>query len=864
MIRKLFLLSAIVAAIALAAVWASPRDSEATTWTPFFGPSDFYRLDPLTPGAATDLHTQFNVNAPSANFSGLFGRAITFGDSDVFVADAAGVPGTGAYIGSLSSVAILGLANEGCNSTVPVTFNFVEANVATTARPFTNGGAMTVGGGGIADATTTTMTYSHSLDPLGLKQGADGTPVEGTILAGVNEIRIDTEEMLVVAVDPAANTYGIVRGWNGTTAAAHSAGAAVSRVAVIYPNGPGTNLLANLGEDDGDVDNNGVAEEAAGSPGGPQTNGNQVADGADLVPSFVRDSQDPNGNADDGGYVPSRARYAGVAFVASSLIVILQFSIMDLGALTVFPNLQWATAGWGYPSVTFLQDPLAPASDSAITDFCNFSSNTFLFGTTHDNLCTGASPPGACTGSGAGFTLRLAVDGGGPTGGAGACPSTAYTPVVTLNGAITAAATSAVYTSAGDPIAVGHVIQMDAENMSVTAVDTGTNTLTITRGQRSSVAAAHANGVAINQLTPVNECGTNRSSNPATAQRLRYYQYSVSQRDYDNDGHENALDTCPYNANAAWNPREFNISSGGDGDADGLPDACDPTPASGSADHDGDGGGTGWLNRLDNCPTVPNTAAVMTAPNVRQYDQDTAPGVNVYDGGPSTDSIGPECDIAGNSCGGCPALTPTGANGHYHAAYAAQTICIGAANAECDNTPGLAGGASDSDGDGVTNASDTCRDFSNPPTRFSGASANSTVSVATGGGTALTVASAAGFTTGSPVVIDSPLETLRYITTIVGNTLNLNAAVSAHGIGDPVSQVSFSQSIRDLNNNGTIGVIDDLAAIANAGFTTGGDPSLPAGYSARFDFNNNGSIGVIDDLATIAGSALQPGNCGPL
>ncbi len=482
--RKLLLLSAFVAVIALATFWATPRSSEATTWNPFFGPTDFYRLTPLTPNTPTDLHAQFNVFAPSTNFSALMGRAITFGDTDVFNASAADVPGTGAYIGALDSVAILGLANEGCNSVVPVTFNFVEASVdgggaaSTAARLFTNpAGGMTVGGAGlpsVADDTLTDFTYTTAggVDPLGLKAGADvaglGTAPEGTIAAGVNEIRIDSEEMLVVGVDNGTNQYRVIRGWNGTNSSVtHAAGATVRRVPVIYPNGPGSNLLANLGEDDGDLDNNGVPEEAAGPPGGTQFNGNQVADGADALPSFVRNSIDPNANADDGGYVQLRARYSGVAFVASSLIVILQFAIAEAGGLQTFPQLDWATAAWGYPSVTFLQDPLAPPSDSAITDFCNFSSNTNITGTTHDNLCTGASPPGACTGTGAGFTLRLAVDGG--------CPGT----------------------------------------------------------------------------TTPNECGSVRARTPSTANAcggqpagwtscsVRYYQYAVSQRDADNDNHEN-------------------------------------------------------------------------------------------------------------------------------------------------------------------------------------------------------------------------------------------------------------------------------------------------------------------------------------
>src|SRR6266545_3422430 len=514
--KKLLALVGLLVLVALAAMWATPRSSEATTFSPFFGPPDFYRLDPTTAGANSDVHAQYNIFAPAGNFTGLMGGAFTLGDPAVSVSDAATIPNVGAYVGQLDSTATLGLLNNGCFSPTPVTFNFVESNVVTTARPFTNGGAMTVGAGGIPaalDDAITTFTYSHTLDPLGLRAGADGTATEGTIQAGVNEIRVGIEEMLVVGVDTTANTYQAVRGWNGTPTALHNAGDAVSRVAVIYPNGPSTNLLANLGEDDGDLDNNGVAEEVLGTPGGASFNGNQVADGADAVPSFVRDSLDPNANADDGGYVQARARYAGVAFVANTLIVILQFVVMDLGALQTFPNLDWVSPTWGYANLTFLQDPVAPPSNSSINDFCNFSSQTDFFGIPHDNTCTGASPPLACTGEGGTFQLRLAVDNG--------CPA---------------------------------------------AVPT----------------------------TP-NECGNQnggppevvRQTNPASPTVVRYYQYGVSQRDYDDDGHENALDTCHSVPNPSWNPRTLNNASGGD-DSDGAPTVCDPTPGTAAADADGD------------------------------------------------------------------------------------------------------------------------------------------------------------------------------------------------------------------------------------------------------------------------------------
>jgi hypothetical protein len=108
---------------------------------------------------------------------------------------------------------------------------------------------------------------------------------------------------------------------------------------------------------------------------------------------------------------------------------------------------------------------------------------------------------------------------------------------------------------------------------------------------------------------------------------VRFYQYAVSQRDYDNDGIENGLDPCPSDPNPGWDPRVPNNLSGGDGDADGLPDECDPSVGPNN-DEDGDG----WQNRIDNCPTVPNSdvgGGGGTTPNTFQYDRDVPPGEDV-------------------------------------------------------------------------------------------------------------------------------------------------------------------------------------------------------------------------------------------
>src|SRR4029453_19058991 len=424
--RKLLLFSALAAVIAIAGLFASPRGSEANQFNPFFGPTAFYNLSNTAVNANPDINTQFNVLPPSANFSAQMGRAITFGDAAGFNASAAQIPGVGAYMGQLSSVAQLGLANEGCQSPVAVTFNFVEANVDTTAQsidtapgdgnPNTSNDPLLVNmAGGTGTGTTIVYDGATNTDPMG--RGTDGLPV--------NIIQIDNERMLVTNAPTglpnthggtsggtnAAKTYTVTRGWGGTAVVAHADNAEIRRVNIIFPAGPDSNLLANMAEDDGNMDNIGGVENV-------DYGGNLVSDGADSgAPSFIRDSFDPDGNQANGGYVQPHARYYGVAFVANSLIVTLQFVIGAPGALQTFPNLQWANADWGYSSSTFLQDPLAPPSNSAISDFCNFTSNTLLYGIPHDNACTGAvSPPAACSATGAGFTLRLAVDNGCPAG----------------------------------------------------------------------------------------------------------------------------------------------------------------------------------------------------------------------------------------------------------------------------------------------------------------------------------------------------------------------------------------------------------------------------------------------------------------
>src|SRR5437870_2315407 len=236
MSKKFLALTGIAIAIALTAVMAMPRGSEATAWSPFFGPSDFYRLEPTTvsgaasPGAGTypDIHAQYNVFAPSSNFTALFGGAMTLGPAAVQTASAAGIPNTGALVGSPTAGSILGIAGEGCNTLVPVTFRFVEASVdQTLARPLGaalgNPSLMTLSANmtNVAD----NLTYNGA-DYLGTRTGAlvTGTPGDANHPdAAVNEIRVGTEDMLVTGANAVTNTLTVLRGWNGTPVAAHNA-----------------------------------------------------------------------------------------------------------------------------------------------------------------------------------------------------------------------------------------------------------------------------------------------------------------------------------------------------------------------------------------------------------------------------------------------------------------------------------------------------------------------------------------------------------------------------------------------------------------------------------------------------------------
>src|SRR5574341_794579 len=156
-----------------------------------------------------------------------------------------------------------------------------------------------------------------------------------------------------------------------------------------------------------------------------------------------------------------------------------------------------------------------------------------------------------------------------------------------------------------------------------------------------------------NPNTVTDEGGVVHRTNPSTDGTYTFMDYARSSRDFDNDGTENLLDTCPSVSTPAWNPRIFDATN--DPDNDGIPGqdnlglpgeqlladtGCDTTPITANNDHDGDG----FQNRQDNCPLVANGT---------QAESDS-------------DGIGDPCDVV-----------DTQGDGHLHEVCITDTAVVG-------------------------------------------------------------------------------------------------------------------------------------------------------------------------------------------
>jgi hypothetical protein len=127
---------------------------------------------------------------------------------------------------------------------------------------------------------------------------------------------------------------------------------------------------------------------------------------------------------------------------------------------------------------------------------------------------------------------------------------------------------------------------------------------------------------------------------------------SFGQRDADDDGYENALDTCALQPNVG-NPR---ISNDGDADGDGLDAACDPNDDAASGGTDSDEDADGYQNRQDNCPLVPNGEAEdnQQDTDIDQIGDACDPEPDVENGELGFSDLTQEVVIGGGGAGGRP------------------------------------------------------------------------------------------------------------------------------------------------------------------------------------------------------------------
>jgi hypothetical protein len=194
--------------------------------------------------------------------------------------------------------------------------------------------------------------------------------------------------------------------------------------------------------------------------------------------------------------------------------------------------------------------------------------------------------------------------------------------------------------------------------------------------------------------SPTYEANCVRYGNPAAAQHY-FYVYQQSQRDYDGDGIENSLDTCPLTSTPLYDPR---VSGGpNDSDQDRVPGGgpaggCDPASGTSNNNIDGDNAADGgqWLNTPDNCPLIVNG-------DQKESEAHQPYSVAAPRGGSKTDGMGDACDPQ-----------PTVANGHFHTNWKLVPKCIG---------------ATDTDGDGFCDSTETTLGScsANPCTGYTGA-----------------------------------------------------------------------------------------------------------------------------------------------
>lgn len=198
--------------------------------------------------------------------------------------------------------------------------------------------------------------------------------------------------------------------------------------------------------------------------------------------------------------------------------------------------------------------------------------------------------------------------------------------------------------------------------------------------------------------------------------------FGMEDRDRDNDGLDDEVDTCPEQAEDPDGHADGDGCPDGDNDADGIPDTadgCPSQPEDGDGFKDGDGcpdpdnDGDGILDGEDRCATQPGTAAFQGCPAPDRDgdgvgDPDDAcidePGLTTLLGCPDQDGDG----IA-DSLDGCPAEAGTAAS---NGCPDKDGDTVPDASDRCVDAPGTVDlkGCADRDADGIADPDDKCQD----------------------------------------------------------------------------------------------------------------------------------------------------------
>ncbi|MDO8615357.1 MAG: thrombospondin type 3 repeat-containing protein [Dehalococcoidia bacterium] len=591
----------------------------------------------LAPDAPTNYSTVFNVPWGRLNF----GSLATFSPPDAVITPGTSLP-LGAIVGKLRSSTTLGLVNARCYSGQSSTYT-LEVN-------FT-----------FMNATTNT---GLPMDALTIVPPTDGS--EG-------------------ALEPFRNDV------NGNGLPDH---------VDYYPS-----YLNNIFDPDFIGDMNGdfdladsFPEATAEAATGVNFNGDgDTTDAADLN----NDGDTTDTVAENGPKPPLTplARYSGTTVVAGTAVNLefVQFEPGQLAGAGFDANNPFSEmdAGLGYPSIVILNDPTQPLSPSSITDFCSpLASFTILFGNTQDNPCTPASvagvnpqgnlagAPGVTTGDGVGCLNSNIPCIPGPCTAAQNAPINS--PDVCANEVNDDSPADALVND-GCPFVGPPEAGADCADVQDDDGDFLVNDGCPASGAAESLCGTCVGGVEITAglfgfglKTSGGEADdpdgggpkTNiRAKNPPEATGILgsdthvYASLGTSLRDEDEDGYENAFDTCPY----LTNTEDGRVSNGPAGEGgplggDMIDSVCDAFPAVPGGNVDGDVGGgaaSPWANAQDNCPQIGNGTQYQTDGNIPRH-------FSAPNGGTVGDSIGDLCDT-----------NKVRSNGHWHSTLDTVAKCVG-------------------------------------------------------------------------------------------------------------------------------------------------------------------------------------------